>query len=609
MGKNILSEDIQKMMGLINYDRSKTLTENKNTFKNSTKRIMEAIDFGDDEAAENSGWTKPCEDITGWGKSECKNYVEEQFADWKEATDDAVNNVDDNYLSNDGKITTRAGTYQSARAALDGILKELEKSTKKTGAFVRSKLGSRDKSWAETEVTREGSNNDTGWVDTMEGGGSYDRAFENQVRGPKSRYEFTLIGKVFGKRASYYDNEVQNLNQWIDGEGDLDWGSQFDANVTNVDIIYDGKEYENFKDFLNNRLEAHFTIEFNNCVKAAAKCEGTTADSDVNFDKLKINGKAFPWKYNIDVDTDVKTAYESLASNKKYTDKWSPEFLWANAYYEVYKDETKTTDPNLGWTDEFYLEWPGDGKRVVETETLAESTTKRKRIGYGFITEGGVGRKKNKDGGYSKEENRAEGGGDEDEGGDEGGAQSTQQTKCTFEKIIADETCAAKKGQKGPVIGEIQEKLKSSGVEGTSLPKHGADKDFGPETEAAVKAFQTAKNITPSGIVNSETAKALQTGGQPTIPENQVAAVEQKLTDADKVKAATVALQQKIAGQPTKEQCVTLVGTAAAGLKYGTQDGDKLALGHCFNTYNFIGIGGNKVKKAYNLKGKGNPTK
>jgi peptidoglycan hydrolase-like protein with peptidoglycan-binding domain len=603
MGKNILAEDIQKMMGLINYDRSKTLTENKDRFKKTAKRIVEDIDYGDDDAAEDSGWIKPCEDIEGWGKPECKEYIETEYADWMAATGVELAKLSSAGVTDTtGKIAGRAGVKPGSFDYLNGILTELERATEKTGAFVKSKINSRDKSWAESEITREGSTTDTGWIDTMEGGGAYDTAFGKQVKGPTSRYEFTIVGKTFGKRESYYGGGAQDLYNWIDGEYDLVWADDYDANVTNVDIIYDGKEYGNFAEFIKERVDKHFTIEFNNCIKATKKCEGTTADSDVDFDKLKINEKAFPWQYNIDVDTEVKTAYEGLSSNKKYTDKYSPEFLWANAYYGVYKD--KDEDPNLGWTEEFYIEWPGDGKRVVETETVSESRTKRNRRGYGFITEGGIGKKKNKDGSYSKEENRAPGGGDEDEGG----AQSTQQTKCTFDQILAGK-CEAKKGQKGTVIGEIQEKLKSSGVEGTGLPKHGADKDFGSETEGAVKAFQTANNLTPSGIVNSETAKALQTGGQPTIPENQVAAAEQNLTDAEKVKAATTALQQKIAGQPTKDQCIELIGTASAGLKYGLQDSDKFALGHCFNTYNFIGKGGNKVKKAYNLKGKGNPTK
>ena len=610
MKKNILSEDIQKMMGLINYDRSKTLTENKDRFKKTARRIVEQIDFGDDDSAEDSGWIKPCEDIEGWGKDECKEYIETEYDDWMAATTTALAKISTNGVTDTtGKIYGRAGVKPDSFDWLNGILTELEKATEKTGAFVKSKINSRDKSWAEGEITREGSTSDTGWIDTMEGGGSYDNAFGKQVKGPTSRYEFTIVGKTFGKRESGYGGGAQDLYTWIDEEGDLVWEDDYDANVTNVDIIYDGKEYGNFKEFIIERLQEHFTIENKNCLKAIQKCEGTTADSDVDFDKLKINEKAFPWKYNIDVDTEVKTVYEDdYASNKNYIAKYSPEFLWANAYYDVYKD--KDEDTNLGWTDEFYLEWPGDGKRVVETETVSESRTKRNRRSYGFITEGGIGKKKNKDGSYSKEENRAAGGGDEDEGGDEGGAQSTQQSKCTFDQIISDQQCAAKKGQKGAVIGEIQQKLIASGVDGTDLPKYGADKDFGSETEAAVKAFQTANNLTPSGIVNSETAKALQTGGSKENLDAQAAAAEQKLTDADKVKAALAQTQQKIAGKPTKEQCVALVGIAAAGLQHNIQDVDKLALGHCFNSYNFgIGKGANKVKKAYNLKGKGNPTK
>ena len=610
MGKNIISEDIQKMMGLINYDRSKTLTENKDRFKKTARRIVEAIDFGEDADSEDAGWIKTCDEMEGWGNSECKEYIEIEYADWMAATETALAKISSAGVTDtNGKIAGRAGVKPGSFDYLNGILTELERGTEKTGAFVKSKINSRDKSWAESEITREGSTSDTGWIDTMEGGGAYDTAFGKQVKGPTSRYEFTIVGKTFGKREGYYGGGAQDLYNWIDNEGDLVWDDDYDANVTNVDIIYDDKEYGNFGEFIKERVEAHFTIEFNNCKKAVAKCEGTTVESDVDFSKLKINGKAFPWQYKMETDPDVKAQYDILADDKGYVAKWSPEFLWANAYYKVYEDETKTEDPNLGWTEEFYLEWPGDGKRVVETETetepLSESTTKRKRIGYGFITEGGIGKKKNKDGSYSKEENRAEGGEKPEE---KDSVKSTQQAKCTFDQIIAQK-CEVKKGQKGTVIGEIQEKLKASGVDGTGLPKHGADKDFGSETEGAVKAFQTANNLTPSGIVNSETAKALQTGGGDAASDE---AAIQKVTQAiesgtkEDAEAQIKALSAKISGVPDKELCKKLIGTAAGAAKHGISADETGTLKQCFNSFNFLGGGSVKVKKAYGIKGKGN---
>ena len=45
---------------------------------------------------------------------------------------------------------------------------------------------------------------------------------------------------------------------------------------------------------------------------------------------------------------------------------------------------------------------------------------------------------------------------------------------------------------------------------GYSLGTYGADGDFGPNTERAVIAFQTANNLTPDGVVGEETRKKIE---------------------------------------------------------------------------------------------------
>ena len=63
-----------------------------------------------------------------------------------------------------------------------------------------------------------------------------------------------------------------------------------------------------------------------------------------------------------------------------------------------------------------------------------------------------------------------------------------------------------RKGDNGPAVREMQELLLKAGC---TLPKHGADGDFGAETKAAVKAFQTANALTPDGICGPLTWAAL----------------------------------------------------------------------------------------------------
>ena len=69
-----------------------------------------------------------------------------------------------------------------------------------------------------------------------------------------------------------------------------------------------------------------------------------------------------------------------------------------------------------------------------------------------------------------------------------------------------------RKGDKGPVVRFAQELLIKKGY---SLPKYGADGDFGNETLSAVKAFQKANGLTADGVIGSKTWEKLQEENQP----------------------------------------------------------------------------------------------
>ena len=66
-----------------------------------------------------------------------------------------------------------------------------------------------------------------------------------------------------------------------------------------------------------------------------------------------------------------------------------------------------------------------------------------------------------------------------------------------------------KKGAKGPVVQFAQQMLIQHGF---SLPKYGADGDFGSETVSAVKAFQKANGLTADGIIGKKTWDKLLAG-------------------------------------------------------------------------------------------------
>lgn len=76
------------------------------------------------------------------------------------------------------------------------------------------------------------------------------------------------------------------------------------------------------------------------------------------------------------------------------------------------------------------------------------------------------------------------------------------------EKPVSNETKYAtlRKGNKGGLVTMLQKKLMELGY---SLPKYGADGDFGAETEKAVKAFQKAHGLTQDGVVGEKTWSAI----------------------------------------------------------------------------------------------------
>jgi peptidoglycan hydrolase-like protein with peptidoglycan-binding domain len=87
-----------------------------------------------------------------------------------------------------------------------------------------------------------------------------------------------------------------------------------------------------------------------------------------------------------------------------------------------------------------------------------------------------------------------------------------------------------RKGSNGPDVRKLQNMLNK--VSHPS-PHLGIDGDFGPKTEAAVKAFQTSHHLTPDGVVGTQTWAALdkeftapppgQAGGSPPPPPSGAA--------------------------------------------------------------------------------------
>ncbi|PAF19766.1 peptidoglycan recognition protein family protein [Terribacillus saccharophilus] len=86
-----------------------------------------------------------------------------------------------------------------------------------------------------------------------------------------------------------------------------------------------------------------------------------------------------------------------------------------------------------------------------------------------------------------------------------------QPTK-TASAVASNPEKVLRKGSKGEAVKDLQNKLISKGF---SLPKYGADGDYGDETVSAVKALQKAAGITVDGIYGPATAKAIDSYKKP----------------------------------------------------------------------------------------------
>jgi len=58
------------------------------------------------------------------------------------------------------------------------------------------------------------------------------------------------------------------------------------------------------------------------------------------------------------------------------------------------------------------------------------------------------------------------------------------------------------RGDQGAAVRYLQKRLIATGY---TLPRYGADSDFGGETEQAVQAFQRAHGLAPCGIADTQT--------------------------------------------------------------------------------------------------------
>lgn len=102
-----------------------------------------------------------------------------------------------------------------------------------------------------------------------------------------------------------------------------------------------------------------------------------------------------------------------------------------------------------------------------------------------------------------------------------------------------------RKGDKGADVVELQRDLMKLGY---SLPKYGADGDFGSETEKAVRVFQVDHNLTPDGVMHSDDFSVLFAAMDGDAPEPAPAQIVEITGDTVNVRNAPGTTGTRIIG-------------------------------------------------------------
>jgi len=360
-------------------------------------------------------------------------------------------------------------------------------------------------------------------------------------------------------------------------------------------LSFNGKEIRNFSD-LKKFIETS--------KKEKEELEKGKYAPDLSL--ITINGEDLAFDYEMTMEAQAK--FDEYIKNPKYINKWTPEFLAAQAIAKTARQPIE-------------VGYPGDGRKVVEVEVedefAAESHKRKLGLTEGTVKGDGAGNIVNKKGDPEK---NTDDNTDKDEDGNtdsktKSSGGSSWKKAPDSEPTKGDKSTFVSKGHynknEGSVVKRIQKAL---GIKEDGL--------YGPGTKAAVEKYQKENGLDVDGVVgydtwvkmsasNDKLGKEGDTGKEEITnadsQEMDKITKEKEGADKETIKSQMDQLKTAISEQPTKQACKELIATAAAGLKHGVRLTDTSSLGQCYNSYDFFLFkGSGKVKKAYNLKGKGN---
>jgi len=552
MGKNLINEDIRKMMTLIGYDRGKTLTENK-------KQLDEVID-----------------------PLSLGVYAVALYGIWY--------NLDE--------ILTDKTDAERISIALTGELwpkmkQSIEDTSYKVGKNIEPDLDIID------EMTAKKYSNKLYQAFNITFGTDEDAIAEVMA-------EMNSLMDLSRVAYEYNIRDGNNLKEELDDElGTNDYNRYVGNVLKNVPLaIFENKQYDDFDSFS----------------KAISEKYDEKEEEEVDdYSEVKNKFSKYPCVQKaIDDAAEVVYPYVSkgiVKDNQVYLKLENGDLaLFSTGGKYVARIGGKKTNGTIECPDDFSIEDESEEELMI-----SESMGLFEQIMFSGVQLNPEGGEETTD--DTEEETTDDDGGGT--GGETGGGIKYRRTAVTYNDVLeGKEGATVNLGDVGGVVEEIQKKLNILLKLGLKL-----DGAYGPKTKKAVERFQIKFDLTDDGIFKQETAKKLDeelkkleqpepTPQEPEpVPQTDNQEIEVVYEDAieapETIESQIAGLQQEIQEQPSRQQCKTLIGTAAAALKKdGTPREDlKNNLAICYNLYDFISPNSNKVRKAYGLKRGGNITK
>ena len=552
MGKNLINEDIRKMMTLIGYDRGKTLTENKEQID----EVIDPISLGVYAVALYGIWYNLDEILTDKTDAEriAVALTGELWPKVKQSIEDTSYKVGKN---------------------IEPDMDIIDESTSKQYA---------DKLYEAFNITF----------------GTDEDAIAEVMSNINSLIDLSRVAYEYGTK------DGNNLKEELDDElGSNDYNRYVGNVLKNVPLaIFEKKQYDDFESFSKAISE---------------KYDEKEEEEVTDYTEVKNKFSKYPCVQKV-IDDAVEVVYPyKEKDNQVYLKLENGDLaLFSTGGKYVARVGGKKTKGTIECPDDFNIEDESE-----EALMISESMGLFEQVMFGGVqlnpdvsdSETKTDKEETK---TDKEETKTD---KEDTSTGTQGRSKYRRTEVTYNDVLNGKG-TAELYDKGGVVEEIQKKLNILLKLGLKL-----DGAYGPKTKKAVERFQIKFDLTDDGIFKQETAKKLdeelkklkqpepaQQKPKP-VPQTDNQEIEVVYVDAieapETIESQIEGLQQEIQEQPSKQQCKTLIGTAAAALKKdGTPREDlKNNLAICYNLYDFISPNSNKVRKGYGLKRGGNITK